>query len=127
MSAVPVTPRSTSPFAEDVYMAPIFEVRVNSLFSLADLKDVLEKYLSQAEGVLKAAKESNEALPLFSKVCDELRETLAQIGKELADPKLKRRDPQAELQIWKEKTKGAHENDEGALSFEIPLLTIRRV
>ncbi len=127
MSAVPPTPRSTSPFAEDVYLAPIFEVRVNSLFSLADLKDVLEKYLSQAEEVLKAVKESDEALPYFSKVCEELRETIAQIGKELADPKLKRRDPQAELQIWKEKTKAAHENDAGALSLDIPLITVRRV
>ena len=38
MSAVSNSPRSISPFAEDVYLAPIFEVRINSLFSLADLK-----------------------------------------------------------------------------------------
>ena len=125
MSAVTNSPRSTSPFGEDVYLAPIFEVRINSRFSLADLKAALEKYLAQAEGLLKVVKEAEEELPHFTKLCEELRETLAQIGKELEDPQAKRRDPQAELFLWKEKTKAAHENDEGALSLEIPLLTVR--
>ena len=125
MSAVTNSPRSTSPFGEDVYLAPIFEVRINSLFSLADLKATLEKYLAQGQEVLKAAKESSEELPHFTKLCEELREMIAQLGKELEDPPAKRRDPQAELFLWKEKTKAAHENDEGALSLEIPLLTVR--
>lgn len=125
MSAV--SPRSTSPFSDDVYLAPIFEVRVNSLFSLADLKATLEKYLAQGQEVLKGVKESGEELPHFTKLCEELRETIAQIGKELEDPPAKRRDPQAELFSWKEKTKAAHENDEGAFSLEIPLLTVRYV
>lgn len=127
MSAVSTSPRSTSAMGDDVYLAPIFEVRINSLFSLGDLKAALEKYLVQAEELLKAVKEEEEELPHFSKLCQELRETIAQIGKEQEDPHAKRRDPQAELFNWKEKTKAAHDNDEGAFSFDIPLLTVRYV